>query len=166
MSKQVDMNKKKEQYVQFLQMRKTVVMSMIDEQGNPFTSYAPFVQQDGKFYIYISKISEHYAFLEATKKVSVMFLADEQDAPNLFARERVRFHCTAMNVGNEGHEEVFTKFEVIHGVPMMGVLRGLDLSLFELVPSEGRYVVGFGQAFDINVSGEKFEHVTGDKKGK
>lgn len=166
MIKQINIDKKKEQYLQFVDKCKTVVISMQDEHGHPFVSYAPFVQHEGKFYIYISKISEHYKYIEANGSISIMMLADEQDAPNLFARERVRFQCTATNVGNDGYEEVFAKFDEDHGKPMMGLLRGLDLSLFELTPKEGRYVVGFGQAFDIDVSGEKFEHVTGDKKDK
>jgi heme iron utilization protein len=166
MERKVDIEKKKEQYIQFLKTRKTLVISMLDEKGNPFTSYAPFVQYDGKFYIYISKISEHYAFMEANNIINIMMIADEQASPNLFARERIRFSCTAMNVGNKGYDEVFAKFEENHGAAMMGVLRSLDLSLFELTPGEGRYVVGFGQAFEIDASGEKFEHVTGDKKEK
>lgn len=166
MKKQIDIGQKKEQYLQFIDKCKTVVISSKDENGNPFTSYAPYVQHDGKLYIYISLISDHYKFIETTKKISIMMLADEQDAPNLFARERARFECVAENVGNDGYEEVFAKFENSHGAPMMGVLRGLDLSLFELTPKEGRYVIGFGQAFDTDLSGEKFEHVVVEKKEK
>lgn len=166
MVKQIDIDKKKEQYLQFIDKCKTVVISSKDGNGDPFISYAPFVLQDGKFYIYISKISDHYSFIEENKLISIMLLADEQDAPNLFARERVRFQCETENVGNDGYEAVFAKFENNHGAPMMGVLQGLDLSLFELTPKEGRFVVGFGQAFDVDVSGEKFQHVVIDKKEK
>ncbi|MBK3496690.1 pyridoxamine 5'-phosphate oxidase family protein [Viridibacillus sp. YIM B01967] len=166
MVKQIDIIKKKQQYLRFIDKCKTVVISSKDDNGDPFTSYAPYVQHDGKIYIYISIITDHYKFIEERSLISIMMLADEQDAPNLFARERVRFQCTAENIGNNGHEEIFAKFENNHGVPMMGVLRGLDLSLFELMPKEGRYVIGFGQAFDIDLSGEKFEHVIVDKKDK
>lgn len=166
MVKQIDITKKKDQYLQFIEKCKTVVISSLDSNGNPFTSYAPYVQHDGKIYIYISIITDHYKFIEDNNLISIMMITDEQDSPNLFARERVRFQCVAENVGNDGHEEIFAKFEKNHGAPMMGVLRGLDLSLFELMPKEGRYVVGFGQAFDIDLSGEKFEHVVVDKKDK
>ncbi|MGG3891168.1 HugZ family protein [Metabacillus fastidiosus] len=163
MEKQIDIVKRKEQYLQFIDKCKTVVISSKDENGDPFTSYAPYVQYNGKFYIYISIITDHYKFIEANNLISIMMLKDEQDAANLFARERARFQCIAENVGNDGHEEIFAKFENIHGAPMMGVLRGLDLSLFELTPKEGRYVIGFGQAFDIDLTGDKFEHVVVDK---
>ncbi|MED4453920.1 HugZ family protein [Metabacillus fastidiosus] len=163
MEKQIDIVKRKEQYLQFIDKCKTVVISSKDENGDPFTSYAPYVQHNGKFYIYISIITDHYKFIEANNLISIMMLKDEQDAPNLFARERARFQCIAENVGNDDHEEIFAKFESIHGTPMMGVLRGLDLSLFELTPKSGRYVIGFGQAFDIDLTGDKFEHVVVDK---
>lgn len=121
---------------------------------------------EGKLYIYISKISEHYKIIEANHLISIMMLADEQDAPNLFARERVRFQCAPTNIGNDGYEDIFAKFENNNGAPLMGVLRGLDFSLFELTPKEGRYVIGFGQAFDIDLSGEKFQPVVVDKNKK
>ena len=49
---------------------------------------------------------------------------------------------------------------------MMTMLRGLDFSLFELTPDMGRYVVGFGLAFNTNLDGSIFEHVVVDKNNK
>nr|WP_236290888.1 hypothetical protein [Paenibacillus allorhizoplanae] len=34
----------------------------------------------------------------------------------------------------------------------------LDFFLFELSTMEGRYVAGFGQAYDIDLAAKKFEH--------
>lgn len=48
----------------------------------------------------------------------------------------------------------------------MDILRGLDFSLFELTPFEGRYVVGFGLAFDVTIDGKTFKHVVVDKKSE
>ncbi|MEH6940826.1 HugZ family protein [Bacillus sp. JJ722] len=164
MVKQIDIAQKREQYLQFMNKCKTIVISSKDENGDPFISYAPYIQHNGKFYIYISRITDHYKYIEESDLVHIMLIADEQGAANKFALERARFQCTTTNIGNDGHEELFAKFESDHGAPMMGVLRGLDFSLFELTPKEGRYVVGFGLAFDIDLSGEKFEHVVVDKK--
>lgn len=47
---------------------------------------------------------------------------------------------------------------------MIDLLRGLDFSLFELTPLEGRYVVGFGKAFDVNLLENTISHVVIDKK--
>ena len=72
--------------------------------------------------------------------------------------------CTSNNIGNEGHEEIFELFNTDHGAKMMDVLRGLDFSLFELTPLQGRYVVGFGMAFDLDIDANVFTHVVVDKK--
>lgn len=162
--KQMDTATLKQKYQDFSANRKTLVLSTLDENGHPFVSYAPYVKYDGKMYIYISRISDHYRYVEENEQIYVMLIADETGTPNLFARERARFACKTANLGNEGHEEIFALFNEAFGQKMMDMLRGLDFSLFELTPLEGRYVVGFGQAFDVDVTGEKFEHVVVDKK--
>jgi heme iron utilization protein len=164
--KQIDLAASKLRYLEFIDSRKSVHLSTLDANGVPFISYAPYVQLDGKLYIYISRISDHYQFVENNERVHAMLISDESETPNAFARERARWVCTTENLGNEGHENVFELFNVKFGEKMMNMLRGLDFSLFELTPLEGRYVVGFGLAFDVDLSGERFEHVVIDKKDK
>lgn len=160
--KQLDKEVVKLQYFTFTDSVKTLMLSTVDEEGNPFVSYAPFVKADGKLYVYISRIAAHYRHLEKEPRVDVMMIEDESKSANLFARQRARFVCTAVNIGNEGNEDIFTLFEQAFGKSMIGMLRGLDFSLFRLTAREGRYVAGFGQAFDIDLSGHKFEHVARD----
>ncbi|PAE36582.1 heme iron utilization protein [Bacillus sp. 7884-1] len=150
-------------YQEFTNNRKTLVLNTIDENGNPFVSHAPYVKKDGKMYIYISQVSDHYRNVEKNEQIDVLLIADESSTPNLFARERARFACTTSNLGNQGHEDIFNLFNEVFGQKMMEMLRGMDFSLFELKPLEGRYVVGFGQAFDVDLMGDKFDHVVGDK---
>ncbi|MEG0381460.1 MAG: pyridoxamine 5'-phosphate oxidase family protein [Kurthia sp.] len=164
MAKSIDLEKHRQNYKVFLEGQKTIMISSLDPEGEPFLSYSPFVFDDGKFYIYISKITEHYHYINAHPKVTIMTIADEVNSPNLFARERVRFQCEATIVEESEYERVFDKFNERNGKPMMGVLRGLDFSLFELTPNEGRYVVGFGLAFHVDVKAEQFSHVVIDKK--
>lgn len=164
MTKTIDLEKHKNNYLQFMKSRKNVMLCMMDEVGKPFSSYAPFVMVDSKFYIYISKIAEHYRLLERNSVIDAMFIADEAMTPNKFATERARFECNPKNMGNEQHEDIFALFNEDHGQNLIDVLRGLDFSLFELTPQKGRYVVGFGMAFDLDINGESFVHVVVDKK--
>lgn len=166
MAKQVDLDKQRNNYLNFLNGKKSVVLATLDEEGNPFTSTSPFVQHNGKFYIYISEVAEHYRYLEKTTLIDVLFITDEANVKNTFATERVRFRCTANNLGNEGNEEVFALFDEKFEPSMMKLLRGLDFSIFELTPIKGRYVVGFGLAFDTSVDGLEFKHVVIDKEKK
>lgn len=159
--KPMDKETMKAQYLQFKESVKSILLSTITPDGKPFASYAPFVEKDGKFYVYLSRMAEHYRNLEVTPVVDVMLLEDESKSTNLFIRQRARFACKAINIGNEGHDDIFEQFGKSFGVQMMNMLRGFDFSLFEINPQEGRYVVGFGQAFDINLTGEKFIHIDG-----
>ncbi|KAA0942105.1 heme iron utilization protein [Sporosarcina sp. ANT_H38] len=164
LKKPVDLEKNKEKYLQFVASRKNLILNLLDDNGKPFSSYAPFVKKDGKLYIYISQIAEHYNFMEKSEYVDAFLIADESATVNKFATERVRWSCIPNNIGNEGHDEIFELFNTEHGAKMMDVLRGLDFSLFELTPLQGRYVVGFGMAFDIDIDANVFNHVVVDKK--
>lgn len=164
MKKTIDVEKNKEKYLAFVESRKNLILNVIDDEGKPFTSCAPFVKKDGKLYIYISKIAEHYDFIDKSEFVDALILADESATNNQFATERARWNCTSRNIGNEGHDDVFALFNEEFGEKMMDLLRGLDFSLFELTPLRGRYVVGFGLAFDLDIDANVFTHVVIDKK--
>jgi len=163
--KSVDVAALKHNYKQLLYSMKSLFLSTISLDGTPFLSYAPYVEHNGKVYVYLSQMAEHYRNLEANRSVDVMLAADEAATKNMFARERARFKGTAINVGNDGYEQVFSKFEEKFGSRTFNMLRNLDFSLFELTLSTGRYVVGFGQAFDVDFTGDYFEHVNRDAHG-
>lgn len=163
--KPIDLGVLKQQYQELVTSTKSIFLSTIGLDGNPFLSYAPFVEHQGKVYLYLSQIAEHYKNIENNSAIDVMLAADESNTKNIFARERARFKGEAKNVGNEGYEEVFAKFEQKFGAPTFKMLRTLDFSLFELTLSNGRYVVGFGQAYDVDFPGEHFDHVNRDAHG-
>lgn len=164
MQKPIDIEQIRKDYEAFIQGRKSFVLSFVDKEGMPFSSSAAFVRVNGKFYVYVSRIAEHHQLLEQAQVVDVLCVADQAVTQNHFATERARFQCTPKNLGNEGHEEVFAAFDEVHTVNMMKLLRTLDFSLFELTPVKGRYVVGFGKAFDIDFAEDTLTHVIIDKK--
>ena len=164
MTKVIDLEKNKEKYLEFVESRKNLILNLLDDEGKPFTSCAPFIKKDGKLYIYISQIADHYRYMENNDYVDALLIADESATNNPFATERVRWSCTPANLGNEGHEQIFELFNTNYGAKLMDVLRGLDFSLFELTPLQGRYVVGFGMAFDLDIDANIFTHVVIDKK--
>ncbi|MBA2941661.1 pyridoxamine 5'-phosphate oxidase family protein [Paenibacillus sp. CGMCC 1.16610] len=160
--KQLDKESMKLQYLKFTDSLKSLMLSTVDEQGKPFISYAPFVKKEGKLYIYLSRIANHYRYMESNPSVDVMLIEDETSTENLFARQRARFVCQATNIGNEGHEDIFELFGEAFGKPTINMLKTLDFSLFELTTLQGRYVAGFGQAYDIDLTAEQFDHVARD----
>ena len=164
MQKELNMEQVKQDYETFIQAKKGCVLSFVDADGKPFSSTTPFVRLNGKFYVYISRVAEHFKLMEQAQFVDVICVADEAVTANPFAPERARWQCTPTYLGNEGHEDVFALFDEVQNAKMMQLLRTLDFSLFELTPLEGRYVVGFGKAFDIDVTTDTLKHVVIDKK--
>lgn len=151
-------------YRDFLVDRKTVVIATTDENGQPFQSIAPFAGHDGALYVYLSEIADHFRHLSRAATAHVFFHADEAASANIFGVERASFVCTVERVEEEGHDAVFEKFGEKSNPKMVKLLRTLDFHLFRLTPQDGRYVVGFGKAFDVSFDGTRFDHVVIDKK--
>ena len=79
----------------YLNSFKSTVLSTIDENGAPFTSYAPFIKNENKYYVYISSIAKHSRNLSQTPKVSLFFAEDEASCENIFARKRAVLQCNS-----------------------------------------------------------------------
>lgn len=143
---------------------KSVVLSTIDEKGNPFTSYAPFIKEDGKYYIYISSMARHFRNLETNPTVSLFFIEDEISCENIFGRKRVVAQCDSKKLLRDTNEfdELMEKFEKTHG-KTVGMLKTMkDFSIFEFTVFEGEAVFGFGEAYDLG--GKNFEELV-ERKG-
>ncbi len=77
----------------FLKSIKSVVLSTLDENNFPFTSYAPYLKNNNKYYFYLSDMAKHSQNLKNNKKASLFFIEDEKNCENLFARKRVVFQA-------------------------------------------------------------------------
>ena len=131
----------------------TLMMATVSASGDPVASYAPYVV-DGEcgFHVYISELAAHTANLAANGKASVLFIEDEGQTSQLFARKRLTLTCHAEEVERDSplFLEVMNRFEHRHG-GIMGVLRGLrDFHLFRLRPTRATYVRGFAEAFELD----------------
>lgn len=142
---------------------KTLIISSLDKENNARISYSPFVYMNNNLYIYISKVAEHYNNILNNGNISVMIIEDEKDAKVTFARNRVSFSGKAARI--EDNEEIFEEFSKKQGENIMNMLRKMDFNIFEIVIENGRYVEGFGKAFDIiNENGQLvMKHVTIEK---
>lgn len=136
----------------FIQPFQSVVIATIDSDGNPFSSYAPFVRYEHRYYVFISDIARHARNLRATPKASLFFIEDEGTAANIFARRRVSLQCdsTAISRNAARFAEVLKRFKTKFDPAMVGMLEGMrDFNLYELAPFSGEAVFGFGEAYDI-----------------
>ncbi len=144
------------------QANSTLLLSTLGE-AFPEISYAPYVRDDeGCFYIFISELAAHTQNLLRQPSASVMFIANEEDSRNLFARERLIFKCIAEErlPSDESYAAVLDQLAQTFG-SVVGVLRGLsDFHLFCLRPIEGQYVVGFGKAYRVEPESGVLAHIS------
>ena len=122
--------------------------------GIPHVSYAPFAHNSLGYYILVSDIAQHGQNLKTAKCVSIMMIEDEAKAKSIYARRRLSFDTTAQLVdktsaiGQQALQVLKLRFgDMIDNLSQLG-----DFNLYQLTPDQGRYVKGFGQAF--NVSGD------------
>jgi len=131
----------------------SIMMSTVSQEGIPDASYAPFVIDDDKnIYIYVSGLATHTQNIHNHPFVSVLFIEDEVKTKQIFARRRLNFNCTANLVERETEkwQQIVDKFQIRFG-ELISTLRSLpDFRIFQLTPKNGRFVIGFGAAYNIS----------------
>lgn len=140
----------------FRQRQKTIQLASCAINNEPLASYAPFVEdEEGNFYLLLSGLASHSANLQRHQaeqsRISVLLIEDEQTARNVFARKRLTYQC---NVSVWSREHPQWQFIIDSLQKKLGktitVLAGLgDFNLYCLIPEQGNYVRGFGQAYEL-----------------
>lgn len=144
----------------FALRQQTLQLATCDANGVPEASYAPYVEQDGCFYIYISEIARHYANLAGAGRCAALFIESEAEAKTPFARQRLSLQCSAQEVprDSEPFNTVMALFYARFGkfMDVIGPLQ--DFHLYRLTPTQGNYVTGFARAYRL--TGDKLAQVT------
>lgn len=142
-----------ELYQSFPKQFKSAVLGTVSAQGEPQASYAPcIVDEERNIYIFVSGLSAHTQNLTATGRASALFIQDEAETSQMFARKRLSYSCKATLVERQSDrwQTIAEQFESRFG-NIIEVMKGLaDFRIFQLSPQSGRFVVGFGAAYDID----------------
>ncbi|AUS99179.1 pyridoxamine 5-phosphate oxidase [Nostoc sp. CENA543] len=161
------LEKAQAEYENFTEKFESVIISTVNEQGIPNASYTPFVTDDAKnIYIYVSGLAAHTQNIHINPHVCVLFIEDESQTTQIFARRRLSFDCAATLIERESEtwNQIVEQFQQRFG-EIIEVLRGLaDFRIFRLTPTAGRFVIGFGAAYHI--SGDRLDQlaqITGEK---
>lgn len=136
----------------FRDSRKTLQLATISAEGIPNATYAPFAFDSQAYYILVSDIAAHGRNLKINRNVSILMIEDESECKQIYARKRLTFDTRAELVERnteawqQGVNALQTRFgDIIENLSQLG-----DFNLYRLVPESGRYVKGFGQAFEIS----------------
>ncbi len=128
----------------------SVILATVGSGGYPEASYAPYVSDErDTFYILVSQLARHTRNLEANCKASLLFIEPEDSARQIFARRRLTYRCEAELIARDAPQWAaqLAAMQRCFGAVVDQLSRLADFRLFRLVPLEGRYVRGFGQAF-------------------
>ncbi|WP_104577892.1 HugZ family heme oxygenase [Helicobacter felis] len=139
----------------------SVCIASLSPENEVICSYSAllFDEQNGhkQFYIYVSEVAEHFKSLKAhPENVEVMFLEDEASAKSPILRKRLRYR-TKLHFVERGTEfdRVYDNFLNKHGKGRgLETIRHMqDFHLIKLEFLKGRFVKGFGQAYDVDAHG-------------
>lgn len=158
-------SKNQEQVGDFLAEKKTLSLSTLDEAGKPWTSTSPYVVVEDKIYLFIGKIAEHYSNMKRDSRVSLMVVSSVEEAMNPFVLKRATFQSDAREIADIP-EDLWTRWKERFQEHLLVQLRSMGFSLFEIPLSQGRFVTGYGKAFDVTWDNGNWqqEAVTMDKK--
>ncbi|PHQ89019.1 MAG: heme iron utilization protein [Sulfurimonas sp.] len=137
---------------QFISKLKTAVIGSINTNATPFSSYAPFIYDSNKFYIYISSIATHTKNIQRNNNVSLFFIEDESQTSNFFARKRISLQTLSSKIARDSarFEEVFSLYNKKFDEETVTMLKNMkDFNLFELEVQSGEATFGFGEAYHI-----------------
>lgn len=143
----------------------SVMLSTVDEHGEPFASYAPFVEDsDHNYYVGVSQMVAHTHNLATTGKAHLLFIEDESTAKGIFFRQRFYGKAHATLVDNADDRKAVADLFVQRFGEEAGMIMGLpDFQIFKLTAYDASFVLGYGAAFNVSDDRQKLTQKTGKK---
>ena len=133
------------------------LLATLDGNQLPCASYAPLVWVDDHYYLFLSDLAGHTHNLKRCASLGLMLIEAEEQAANAFMRQRITLQGKAEFVRRDDSSfaRVLVEFHHRFGKVMAMIEPLADFHLFRLQLQTGRYVRGFGQAYDL--SGEHLQ---------
>lgn len=153
----------------FLETFQTLIIASLTPEGSPHASTAPYVRVGNDFYILISTVAQHGRNLLAQPNVSLLFVEDESQCIQPFARKRVTIESAVSEVLRDDpiYLAVIERFcahfdtDLVTSLTQMG-----DFHLFKLSPNCGSVVMGFGKAYRLDHNLEVMAQIMGQHQQK
>lgn len=150
----------------YLEAFQSAILGTLSENGYPFSSYAPFYYDGKSVYIFISNIATHAQNIQRIPKASILFIEDESQTEQIFARKRISLQCDITLIPREdtAFESIMQAFIQKQGETLTMLMGMGDFNLYRLTPIYGEATFGFGEAY--HVGGEEMNQLvtrTGDR---
>ncbi len=144
----------------FRQQQQSLILATTDAHGCPLCSTAPFIEtQNGELVLLLSDMAEHSRNLHYHEQthtpVAIMFIEDEADCRNIFARKRLSYQglVTIINKEQAQWPPMIAQLQQKFGKTIELLSSLADFRLYVITPQKGNYVKGFGQAWSLNKDG-------------
>ena len=136
-----------------LDSMQSVFLATTHQDGSPLASYTPFAF-DGEYtgmWILVSDLAGHAQNLAQSHQCSALVIRDEQDSAQVYVRERLQYEMRAEECRRDdtAWDSGVQALRYRHGGLVNTLTSLTDFRLFHLLPQSGRYVVGFGQAYEL-----------------
>lgn len=142
----------------------TILLASMSKDNKPHISYSPLLRYEDNYYLYVSEVAAHCENLRNNPNlVQVMFIEDESKAKSILARKRLTYDVSVAFLPRDNFfDKVYDNFESRVGKSGgVGQVRSMqDFHLIKLQFNAGRFVKGFGQAYNIDSQG-KVSHIGG-----
>jgi putative heme iron utilization protein len=142
-------------------------LATINLQQLPEVSYAPCIWQDNACYLFLSDLAQHTHNLKQNPAISLMMIEDESRSRNMFARRRLVLQGTALKIERSDplFKPVIAEFHHRFGEVMDLIEPLQDFNLFQIKPESGRFIKGFGQAFELGGENlDQLQHINPARK--
>lgn len=146
----IDIAEIRQEYLALRDAIDGAMLSTLAEDGSPEASYAPILWHDGAAFLFLSELARHTRNLRRNPVLGLLLL-EPATASNPFARRRIVLRGRAGHIERDAalHAPILGEFRRRFG-KVMDLLEPLaDFHLFRVAPERGRYVRGFGQAYDL-----------------
>lgn len=158
------------QIMALLCAHKSLYLSTLSQQGEPWASYAPYAIGEDCLYVLLSELAAHAVNLQHNPRAAVLITEDEGSAADLFARLRVHYSVDARLLDKQSRagEIGLELLRARHGERIDMLSQMGDFRLFRLLPRHGRFIKGFGRAFTFrggSLIGEEMAHLRGGHQG-
>ena len=132
-------------------------LATLAKDATPEASYAPCILFEGDYYFFLSQLASHTANLMRNPEVGLMLIEDESEAANPFARRRISLQGSAQLVERDSDifKHLIKLFHQRFGKVMKMIEPLPDFQLFCVRVTSGRFVRGFGQAYEL--TGERLD---------
>jgi len=141
--------------VELIDSRQSLELATASADGIPCASYAPFVcGEQLQLYVFLSDLAPHTSNIIKNPNVSAMIIEDESNCNNLFARHRLILNCQATRIDRDDQDfrRWIEKYKIRFGAIVDTLEQLADFNLYRLVPNQGHFVKGFGQAYQLSGS--------------